>query len=306
MGRTNYFGKTLSLTLVGVNGDIGIYQNGVYIDRFINTGVIKINQLFFQQGINNRQPDGDIFNCHIFAKALTQQEISARQPQLTEWFAEIPSVKIGTQEWSVRNAEMAVTPMGTVITNVTDGAEWADSTVVYDAKYASTAGTSAVKEYEACKEASMWSYYNNNPSIGAIYGKLYNWYAVKLLQLDIDAYNIANPNNKWGWRVPTTADFTTLSTFLGGNAVSGGKLKHVEVKYWRQPNPGATNETGFSAIASGYRDETGSTLGIQDWSIFWSIDKSRFFIRHVGAESGTSPMYPENYGVSLRLIKDNS
>ena len=36
------------------------------------------------------------------------------------------------------------------------------------------------------------------PALGAIYGKLYNWYAVKLLQMDIDYYNAANPTAPWG------------------------------------------------------------------------------------------------------------
>jgi uncharacterized protein (TIGR02145 family) len=86
---------------------------------------------------------------------------------------------------------------------------------IYDNTYAATSGTVAQKTTAALRAAAMWSYYNNDGAVGAWAGKLYNWYAVALLQEDIDAYNVANPTTPWGWRVPTSTDFTNLATALG-------------------------------------------------------------------------------------------
>ena len=57
--------------------------------------------------------------------------------------------------------------------------------------------------------------YDNNFDNKAIYGNLYNWYAVH------DSRNIA-PD---GWHVPTDAEWQTLVDFLGGNTLAGGKMK---------------------------------------------------------------------------------
>jgi len=111
--------------------------------------------------------------------------------------------------------------------------------------YAITSGTAAVKDLAASKAAAGWSYYNNDPLNGAIYGKLFNFWAVKLISL--------YPPK--GWRVPSSADFTQLQTYLGGSTVAGGKMKAIHGGF---DNSFATNESGFSAIASGRRGADGS------------------------------------------------
>lgn len=88
-----------------------------------------------------------------------------------------------------------------------------------------------------------WCYYNNDPVLGSVYGKLYNYYAVQEIA--------KNPPK--GWRVPTSADFTQLSTYLGGNSVAGGKLKKDGFSYWFSPNVGATNESGLTILGCGLR-----------------------------------------------------
>ena len=54
---------------------------------------------------------------------------------------------------------------------------WAGSTELYDGIYSQTTGTTTEKEYAALKAAAMWCHYNNDISLGAVYGKLYNWFA---------------------------------------------------------------------------------------------------------------------------------
>ena len=76
------------------------------------------------------------------------------------------------------------------------------------------------------------------------YGFMYNWYATN------DSRNIANT----GWSVPTISNQQTLSTFLGGNNVAGGKLKETGLVHWDSPNTGATNTSNFNARGGGERD----------------------------------------------------
>jgi uncharacterized protein (TIGR02145 family) len=59
-----------------------------------------------------------------------------------------------------------------------------------------------------------------------------------------------------GYRVATIADFQNLLTFLGGEAIAGGKMKATTK--WDAPNTGATNESGLKALPTGRRDELGA------------------------------------------------
>ena len=181
---------------------------------------------------------------------------------------------------------------------------WSDSTNIYNSIYAATTGTTEQKEYAAVKAAAMWCHYNNDPALGAIYGKLYNWYAVKLLQMDIDYYNTANPTSQWGWRVPTKEHFDNLIAFLGGNSVAGGKMKKEGLNYWDSPNTMADNSSGYSAIGSGYRDQSGGFGVNRRYSSLLSIDGWVNTVTHLNSESSYTALgFIASRGYSLRLIK---
>ncbi len=49
-----------------------------------------------------------------------------------------------------------------------------------------------------------------------------------------------------GWHLPSAAEWETLSNYLGGAEVAGGKMKATYG--WDSPNTGATNESCFSAL----------------------------------------------------------
>lgn len=106
-----------------------------------------------------------------------------------------------------------------------------------------------------------WCYYNNNVALGAVYGKLYNWYAIDLI----------NKYAPQGYRAPSSADFTQLATFLGGTSVAGGKMKKEGLTYWTTPNTGATNESGLSIIAGGYRTPSGAFTRINRYGTLWGV-----------------------------------
>ena len=81
----------------------------------------------------------------------------------------------------------------------------------------------------------------------SIYGRLYNWYAVR------DPRNIC-PN---GWHIPTESEWATLIDSLGGQLIAGGKMKMTGTIYWESPNLGATDKIGFSAVPGGIRYANG-------------------------------------------------
>ena len=128
--------------------------------------------------------------------------------------------------------------------------------------------------------------------------------------MDIDYYNAANPSTPWGWRVPTQADFQTLSTYLGGDAVSGGKLKKEGFDYWLSPNY-ADNSSGFSALGGGARNSlTGAFSAIRSNFVISGIDEQSNLIggsylweNNISFNGLSNYNRPKGTGFSLRLIK---
>jgi uncharacterized protein (TIGR02145 family) len=53
--------------------------------------------------------------------------------------------------------------------------------------------------------------------------------------------------------MPSDAEWTQLTDYLGGENNAGGKLKESGFKHWNSPNTGASNETNFSALPGGDR-----------------------------------------------------
>jgi uncharacterized protein (TIGR02145 family) len=129
-------------------------------------------------------------------------------------------VTIGTQTWMAENLETTKYNDGNNIPNISDNVAWSNLT---------TPG---------------YCWYNNDDSTYKnLYGALYNWYTVnrgKLCPI--------------GWHVPTDAEWTTLTTYLGGESVAGGRLKETGTMHWVSPNVGAINETGFTALPGSCRD----------------------------------------------------
>jgi uncharacterized protein (TIGR02145 family) len=134
---------------------------------------------------------------------------------------------------------------------------------------------------------------------GLTYGKLYNWYAVG------DVRNIA-PN---GWHVPSDAEWTTLTTYLGGESVAGGKMKEPGLTHWLSDNTGATNESGFTGLPGGNRSGTGvfdyiGFFGCWWSSTFTSISDAKVRVLYYYLESVLSSDGSMNTGYSVRCIKD--
>jgi len=134
------------------------------------------------------------------------------------------------------------------------------------------------------------------------YGLLYNWYVYK------DARNIANT----GWHIPTFTEASSLSTYLGGDTVAGGKLKETGTTYWTTPNTGATNETNFNGRGNGQRENGGTFVNIKanftSWVQDYSEEYQYYWLVLYYNSDDFSLSNPNNakYGGNMRLMKDST
>lgn len=189
------------------------------------------------------------------------------------------TVIIGNQEWMAENLKTTQLTNGTPIPLVPDNADWQNL---------STPGY-------------CW-YINDAATMGNTYGAIYNWYA-------LETGNLC-PS---GWHEPTDAEWTTLTDYLGGENIAGGKLKEAGTAHWNTPNTDATNETGFSALPGGWRSLFGGYNDMGYWGGWWSAsehDASTARYRYIYWNEGAIYSLYDNTnpdkrnGFSVRCIKD--
>jgi uncharacterized protein (TIGR02145 family) len=186
----------------------------------------------------------------------------------------IDFITIGTQQWMKKNLDVTTYRNGDVIPQVTDPTAWSKLTT------------------------GAWCYYNNDSANGAIYGKLYNWYAMN------DARGLAPK----GWHIPTNAERTTLCTLLGGDAVAGGKMKTTGTS-WTAPNTGATNESGFLGLPGGKRESNGLFYQVGITGQWWISDPLYaplyLYLNHNSASASiASCSCYKTLGNSVRCLRD--
>ena len=146
-------------------------------------------------------------------------------------------VKIGTMSWAHRNLDVTRFRNGDFIKNAASKEAW---------------------ELAGKNGQPAWCYHNNDPNKSSVYGKLYNWYAVK------DFRGLCPT----GWHIPNDAEWTYLTDNLGGKSMAGSRLKSTTL--WDSSYSGITNSSNFSAIPSGYRNSDSSYGGIRGDAFFWS------------------------------------
>ena len=185
------------------------------------------------------------------------------------------SVKIGNQIWMTENLNIGRFQNGDIIPEAKTAEEW------------KAAGNT---------KRPAWCYYHNDPKNGDKYGKLYNWYAVK------DTRGLAPE----GWHVPSDAEWTVLSTFLGGKDVAGKKMKSTSG--W-DDNGNGTNSSGFSGLPGGYRSYYGDFANVGGSGHWWSTSESyetaawsrrlSYYYSDLIRDD-----YSKNYGFSVRCVRD--
>jgi uncharacterized protein (TIGR02145 family) len=193
------------------------------------------------------------------------------------------TIVIGTQEWMAENLNTSIYRNGYAIPTGLSNADWSN-----------TINT----------QQGAWAYFNNDASYACPYGKLYNWYAC------VDSRNLC----PLGWHVPTDAEWTVLTDYLGGEAVAGGKMKttgtiEAATGLWRTPNTGATNSSGFSGAPGDYRYDAGAFFNVGGQGYWWSssdFDFSFAYYRFLNYDNVSAPrnILNKQYGYSVRCLRD--
>ena len=190
------------------------------------------------------------------------------------------TVKIGTQTWMAENLKVSKFNDGTTIPNITDNNQWENNTI------------------------GAWCYYNNDAANNAKYGKLYNWFAIS---------PTTNGNKNvcpTGWHLPSDAEWTVLTDYLGGASVAGGKLKEVGTTNWASPNTDATNASLFTGLPGGYRYYVGGSYNnIGYFGFCWSSTESltsSAWNRDLGYYNGYAGRgnSSKKDGLSVRCLRD--
>ncbi|MDR2962717.1 MAG: lipoprotein [Bacteroidales bacterium] len=160
----------------------------------------------------------------------------AINPQLTYGKAydvdsnEYKTITIGTQTWFAENLRSEKLNDGTPIAEVADNAAWAST---QEAAYAA---------------------YNNEKPVSA-HGLLYNYKA-------LESENLCPE----GWKVPSDEDWDKLIIQAGGQEIAATTLKSKAL--WKEGT--ATNESGFSALPSGFRERDGRFFIMGENALWWS------------------------------------
>ena len=185
------------------------------------------------------------------------------------------TISLGSQTWMAENLKVTRLNDGTPIRLIDDGSRWV--------------------EYRE----PLYGMYDNEASNVSMYGKYYNFFAIK-----------TNKLCPAGWRVPSTDEWDTLIEFLGKDE-AGIKLKETGTHNWIKhfPIQLATNESGFTALPGGTIDAEGQSAGMGYSSFFATSNRvDAYTVYNYGITYNSSNFNKSRtgkyYGVSVRCVKD--
>jgi uncharacterized protein (TIGR02145 family) len=193
------------------------------------------------------------------------------------------TVQIGTQCWTKENLRVT---------------KYRDGSIIPLDESGGTTGNGTGQTWSS-RTTGAKTVYGHSATNLVTYGYLYNWYAVA------DTKGLC-PS---GWHVPSDVEWTTFTNYLGGEAIAGKKIKTTGTVFWQSPNTGASNESGFSALPGGFREDVGSFKGIRGFAHFWSATKYFYdsawyrFLDNYNGNVGRND-YSRHYGFSVRCLRD--
>ncbi len=204
-------------------------------------------------------------------------------------YVPLASINYCNQYWATKNLDVVTYRNGDTIPQVTDPSQWAKLTT------------------------GAWCYYNNDPKLNSVYGKLYNWYAVN------DPRGLAPT----GWHIPSDFEWNKLIKCLDPNAdtscincdqktIAGNLMKATGIEYWNSPNSGSTNSSGFTSLPGGVRYENGTFSFLGYSANYWSSTSANsltaFFRNNVvgfpGVYRSSSDGGQKGNGISIRVVKN--
>jgi len=197
------------------------------------------------------------------------------------------TIIIGTQCWMKEDLKVTHYPNGDPIPNITDNTVW---------------------DYlQDNKTDDAYCFYNNDNTTD--YGGLYT-YAAAIG----DNWERDNSNGQGvcpdGWHLPTDAEWTILTDYLGGENIAGGKMKEIGTIHWISPNTDADNSSGFTGLPGGYRYyDNGPFNAMGEESYWWTAtvyDSYRCDYRKLSYNYATVNNFHYNMscGFSVRCVRN--
>lgn len=194
-------------------------------------------------------------------------------------------IVLGKQIWMQENLKTSKFRNGNIIPALSDAA-WTATT------------------FAACGD------YDNDPIKSTIYGKLYNWYTVA------DSRGLC----PGGWHVPSDMEWNTVVKFiepladtvavLSQSSIAGGEMKEGGIAHWSSLSPGANNNSGFTGLPGGVKDETSGKaidLGIEcNWWSTTQYSTTCYYSREIFVSQDDfyrNAVHPRS-GYSIRCVKD--
>jgi len=149
--------------------------------------------------------------------------------------------------------------------------------------------------------------YSNNEANCDKYGRLYNWTTA----MANSASSSTNPSGvkgicPTGWHLPSDAEWTELTTAVGGSFTGGTKLKSTSG--WNN-NGNGTDIYGFSALPGGYGDSSGDFYYAGYVGIWWSASEpssNNAYYRRMDYDYADVGRYSSDktYLLSVRCVQD--
>ncbi|MEI7471721.1 MAG: fibrobacter succinogenes major paralogous domain-containing protein [Chitinophagaceae bacterium] len=281
MQKAIVFLSYLSFSITGIAQNVGIGTNNPAASAQLEIssttrGVLLPKMTTAQKNAISNPIEGlEVYDLTLHQKSYYNGTVwvSLNTPATTAAF--LPTIVIGTQQWMSKNLDLAFYRNGDPIPQVTNQAAWATLTT------------------------GAWCYYNNDSTQATTYGKLYNWYAVN------DPRGLA----PIGWHIPSNAELAVLSTTLGGDAIAGGKMKDAGIINWTTPNTGGNNNSGFTGLPAGHRNDVGSFTSNFSFGYWWSTTETSasialicylaYYVSDLNMSFGS-----KRNGFSVRCIRD--
>ncbi len=116
-----------------------------------------------------------------------------------------------------------------------------------------------------------------------------------------------------GWRIPSIENWDALISCLDGYAIAGSKLKETGVTNWDDQNIGATNSSGFTAVASGFREVISGVIdNVGIAAVYWAsalqdqssdVSYKSIMLRNDTTKISKVSM-SSDFGLSVRCLRD--
>jgi len=164
--------------------------------------------------------------------------------------------------------------------------------------------------------------YANSEANCTTYGRLYDWATAMALPSkcnstlstsDTDC-GITTPKHKGvcpsGWHIPSDAEWTTLTDFVGGSSTAGTKLKATTGWNSYSGVPAGTDTYGFAALPGGCSISDGGFSYVGDIGSWWSTEgayyrfMSYWFMLYSDEDVGRISSREGYYLFSVRCVQD--